>query len=55
MRRCKTGSSRSSGVTLAGHPESRGDAETFTLYVVVDGSDERGLVRLLGTDPTRNA
>jgi hypothetical protein len=32
--------------------ESRAGGRTFTLYAVVDGA-ERGLIRLLGVDPTR--
>ena len=35
--------------------EHRAEAETFTLFAVVDRNDERGLLRLLGTDPTRSA
>ena len=33
----------------------QGDAETFTLYAVVDQGEDRGLVRLAGSDPTRGA
>lgn len=35
--------------------EQRRDAETFTLFAVIDRGDVRGLVRLFGTDPTRSA
>jgi hypothetical protein len=34
--------------------ENRAAEETFTLYAVVRHPDGPGLVRLLGTDPTRN-
>jgi hypothetical protein len=31
------------------------DVETFTLYAIVNRGDDRGVVRLAGTDPTRSA
>jgi hypothetical protein len=40
---------------LAWADQERGENETFTLFAVVDLGEDRGLVRLAGSDPTRSA
>jgi hypothetical protein len=42
------------GEALAWAEATKPAGSTFTIYAVIEGAGERGLVRLAGVDPTAN-